>query len=56
MTIFDPASIRVPEVRTGKLYPSQRIWAALDLLLTCETVAEARDKTKLRREDAGESG
>jgi hypothetical protein len=43
------------EVRTGKLYPSQRIWAALDLLLTCETVAEARDKTKLRREDAGES-
>lgn len=43
------------EVRTGKLYPSQRIWAALDLLLTCETVAEARDKTKLRQEDAGES-
>jgi hypothetical protein len=43
------------EVRTGKLYPSQRVWAALDLLLTCETVAEARDKTKLRLEEAGET-
>lgn len=43
------------EVRTGNLYRSQRVWAALDLLLTCKTVAEARDKTKLRLEEAGES-
>lgn len=44
------------EVRTGNLYSSLRIWAALDLLLTCKTVAEARDKTKLRLEEAGQSG
>jgi hypothetical protein len=50
-----PVMKPIHEVRTGKLYPSQRVWAALDLLLTCDTVAEARDKTKLRREDAGES-
>jgi hypothetical protein len=41
------------EVRTGNLYRAQRVWVALDLLLTCETIAEARDKTKLRLEDAG---
>lgn len=34
------------EVRSATLYPSQRIYAVLDLLLTCETAAEARDKTK----------
>lgn len=41
------------EVRTGNLYRAQRVWGALDLLLTCETIAEARDKTKLRLADAG---
>lgn len=41
------------EVRTGNLYRAQRVWVALDLLLTCETIAEARDKTKLRLADAG---
>jgi hypothetical protein len=41
------------EVRTGNLYRAQRVWVALDLLLTCETIAEARDKTELRLEDAG---
>jgi hypothetical protein len=29
----------------GKVWPNARTWAALDLLLTCETVSEARDKT-----------
>ncbi len=42
------------EVRTGNLFRAQRVWVALDLLLTCETIAEARDKTKLRLEGAGE--
>jgi hypothetical protein len=32
-------------VRMGKVWPNARTWAALDLLLTCETVSEARDKT-----------
>jgi len=41
------------EIRTGNLYRAQRVWGALDLLLTCETIAEARDKTKLRLADAG---
>ena len=41
------------EVRTGNLYRAQRVWVALDLLLTCKTIAEARDKTKLRLADAG---
>ncbi len=41
------------EVRTGNLYRAQRVWVALDLLLTGETIAEARDKTKLRLADAG---
>jgi hypothetical protein len=41
------------QVRTGKLYRNQRVWAALDLLLTCETISEARDQTKARLENAG---
>jgi hypothetical protein len=41
------------EVRTGDLYRAQRVWVALDLLLTCDTVAEARDKTKARLAAAG---
>jgi len=36
---------RVP---AGKVYPSGRVWAALDLLLTCGTVSEARDQTQRR--------
>ena len=36
-------------VKTGKLYSSLRVWAMLDLLLTCDTIAEARDKTKVRQ-------
>ncbi len=36
------------EVGTGKVYPSGRVWATLDLLLTCKTVGEARDLTKQR--------
>jgi hypothetical protein len=41
------------EVRTGNLFRAQRVWVALDLLLTCDTIAEARDKTKLRLTEAG---
>jgi hypothetical protein len=49
-----PAILPTREVRMGKLWPSQRVWAAIDLLLTSETIAEARDKTKARLESAGE--
>lgn len=42
--------IRPPgRVLTGKLAPSGRVWADLDLLLTSRTVAEARDLTLQRR-------
>lgn len=36
------------EVKTGQLFRSQRVWAALDLLLTCKTISRARDLTKKR--------
>jgi hypothetical protein len=35
-------------VRTGNLFRASRVWAAIDLLLTCDTVSEARDLTKKR--------
>jgi hypothetical protein len=35
-------------VRTGKLYRAARVEVALDLLLTCKTVAQARDRTRAR--------
>jgi len=48
-----PAIEPVREVRTGKLYASQRVWCALDLLQTSETVAAARDATRARHELVG---
>ncbi len=39
-------------VRTGNLYRHARIEAALDLLLTSETIAEARDRTRARLQAA----
>lgn len=36
------------EVKTGNIYPSGRVWAMLDLLLTANTISEARDMTKER--------
>lgn len=42
------------EVKSGRVKQALRVWAALDLLLTCETIDEARDKTKERLAAAGE--
>jgi hypothetical protein len=55
--VFDlgPAIVPANDVRTGKLWPTHRGWIAIDLLLTSETVAEARDKTQARLDQAGES-
>ncbi len=36
------------EVKTGKIYRSGRVWAMLDTLLTCDTISDARDASKLR--------
>lgn len=35
-------------VKTGKVYRNGRVWAMLDLLLTSDTVSDARDKTQAR--------
>ncbi|MGA2163199.1 MAG: hypothetical protein ABSH36_01875 [Solirubrobacteraceae bacterium] len=41
-------------VRTGNVFRSQRVWCALDLLLTSETIRYARDKTQERLASAGQ--
>ncbi len=41
-------------VKTGSIYPSGRVWAHLDLLLTSATISEARDRTKAREKAATE--
>jgi hypothetical protein len=43
------------EVRTGNLYRNQRVWAAIDLLLTSKSIAEARDLTRARLEAVGDT-
>ncbi len=42
-------------VRTGKIFRNQRVWCALDLLLTSGTIREARDKTQERLANAGQT-
>jgi hypothetical protein len=36
------------EVKAGTIKRALRVWAMLDLLLTCKTISEARDKSKKR--------
>jgi len=36
-------------VKNGKVTRALRVWAAIDLLLTCETISEARDRTAERQ-------
>jgi len=43
-----PPIVPVSPVKTGSIWGSGRVWAALDLLLTCQTVSEARDMSKAR--------
>jgi hypothetical protein len=47
-----PPIIPPREVRNGGLYPTARVIAALDLLLTCKTIKDAIKKTKHRLESA----
>ncbi len=39
----------VKEVKTGKIYPSGRVWCMLDTLLTEDTISDARDISKKRK-------
>jgi hypothetical protein len=50
-----PPIVPPATVKTGKLYRAQRVWAAIDLLLTSATISEARDKTAERLASAGEA-
>ena len=43
-----PAIIPPQEVRNGSIYPSGRVWCAIDTLLTSPTVSDARDRTQAR--------
>ncbi|MGA2584460.1 MAG: hypothetical protein ABSG31_14380 [Tepidisphaeraceae bacterium] len=44
-----PAILPQRQVRTGRIFRSGRVHATLDLLLTCSSIAEARDRTIERR-------
>ncbi|HAV90077.1 MAG TPA: hypothetical protein DCW44_02230 [Eubacterium sp.] len=44
-----PAIIPIKEVKTGNIYPSGRVWAMLDTLLTADTISEARDISYSRK-------
>ena len=43
-----PPIVPCRKVKTGNLFRSARVWAALDLLLTSKTISRARDLTKKR--------
>jgi len=36
------------EVRTGNIYPKGHVWCMLDTLFTCNTISDARDRSKER--------
>lgn len=48
-----PPIVPPHDVKLGKVWPSGRVHAAIDLLLTSETIAEARDRTNARLAAAG---
>jgi len=50
-----PPMVPPKTVKTGNLYRAQRIEAAIDLLLTCDTIRDARDKTQERLTVAGDA-
>ncbi len=50
-----PPIVPAKPVLNGKIWPNARLWCALDLLLTCDTISEARDKTQERMASAGEA-
>ena len=43
-----PAFAPSKKVSTGNIYPSGRVWCALDTLFPSDTISEARDKTNQR--------
>jgi hypothetical protein len=41
------------KIHMGNMHRNARAWAALDLLLTAETITQARDQTRARHQEAG---
>lgn len=52
--MLGPPIVPTQTVKSGKVKRALRVRAALDLLLTCQTIDEARDKTDERLEVAGQ--
>ena len=44
-----PAIRPESDVKTGRIFRNGRVWAMLDLLLTCDTISDARDRTQERQ-------
>ncbi len=49
-----PPIVPAQPVRNGKIWPNARLWCALDLLLTSDTIQEARDVTQERLASTGQ--
>ena len=43
-----PPIVPPKTVKTGNLFRGARVWAAIDLLFTCDSISEARDRTNAR--------
>jgi hypothetical protein len=43
-----PAIVPSKVVRNGKIMMANRVYAAIDLLLTCDTISEAGERTRSR--------
>lgn len=52
--LYDLGEAIIPpkDVKTGNIFRNGRVWCALDLLLTCNTIEEARNKTKIRETES----
>ncbi|MFA5864235.1 MAG: hypothetical protein WC975_06065 [Phycisphaerae bacterium] len=48
---LSPPIVPVKTVKTGNIFCNGRVWAMLDLLLSCDTIAQARDRTKKRQSE-----
>lgn len=43
-----PAIVPSKIVKAGKIFCNGRVWTMLDTLLTCDTISEARDLTRIK--------
>jgi len=53
MYMLGPAIEPAMKIHMGNMHRNSHAWAALDLLLSAETISQARDLTRARHEAAG---